>query len=379
MTARARVLLASHDAGGTVPPMLALAEALVERGHQVMWLGQPSIEGRARAAGCDFTAFAGLSDYAPGVPIEEQLPIAVPLIMGADVGEQFVSVAERHGADLVVVDANLAGCAAAAETLEARSAVLLHSMLATFTQTWFADIWPFVGAGVNETRRRFGLGESNSWIDVFASHDRIISVVPRRFDAPDPDLPGNVRHFGFLIPRTSGGGDGRFADGENPTVLVGLSTTYQAQEGLLQAILDALGSLPVRGLASTAGQVDREALRCPSNVVVREFVDHGTALDQTDVMVTHAGLGSVAGALSHGVPLVCMPLGRDQHLNAERVERMGAGVQIDAGAAAAAIADAVQRVLEDRSYHEAASQLALESRAEGGATAAAEELEGLLG
>jgi hypothetical protein len=36
---------------------VALAEAAVSRGHEVVWLGQPSIEGRVVAAGCRFVAF----------------------------------------------------------------------------------------------------------------------------------------------------------------------------------------------------------------------------------------------------------------------------------------------------------------------------------
>ena len=46
-------------------------------------------------------------------------------------------------------------------------------------------------------------------------------------------------------------------------------------------------------------------------------------------MVTHAGLGSVAGAMTFGVPLVCMPVERDQPLNAQRVTDLGAGVALD--------------------------------------------------
>src|SRR5205807_10351571 len=66
------VVLASHDAGGTVPPMLALAEAFVARGQAVTWLGQPSIEARALAAGCRFVAFHGIPDYQARVAIDNQ-------------------------------------------------------------------------------------------------------------------------------------------------------------------------------------------------------------------------------------------------------------------------------------------------------------------
>jgi UDP:flavonoid glycosyltransferase YjiC (YdhE family) len=38
----------------------------------------------------------------------------------------------------------------------------------------------------------------------------------------------------------------------------------------------------------------------------------------------------VAGALQHGVPLVCIPIGADQPLNAARCTALGVGVALDA-------------------------------------------------
>lgn len=372
------VVLVSHDAGGTVPPMLALAEAFVARGHGVVWVGQPSIERRALAAGCQFSAFRGIPDYEPRVLVEDQLAVAAPLTVGAEIGEQARSEAARHGADLVVVDANLVGAAAAAEADDRPSAVLFHSMYATFIDTWFADFWPFLAPGINETRERFGLGACDGWADVFAGHDRLISVVPDLFDAPVAHRPARLRHYGFLVPTTRRGTNpAGFPNGDTPSVLVGLSTTYQRQERLLQATLDALAELEVRAVATTAGQVDMGALRCPPNVVLHEFVDHQALLAHTDVMVTHAGLGSVASALSRGVPLVCTPMGRDQHLNAQRAAHVGAGVDLGVDPLVDDIAAAIKAVLAEPSYRDAAKQTAAASRQAGNQTAAVADLEHL--
>jgi UDP:flavonoid glycosyltransferase YjiC (YdhE family) len=363
--------------------MLALAEAFVARGHGVVWVGQPSVERRALAAGCRFSPFRGIPDYEPRVLVEDQIAVAAPLTVGAEIGEQVRSEAARHGADLIVVDANLVGAAAAAEADDRPSAVLFHSMYATFVDTWFAEFWPFLADAINDTRQRFGLGACEGWGDVFAGHDRLISAVPPRFDAPVADPPGALRHYGFLVPATPprrwGAHPAGFPDGDAPSVLVGSSTTYQGQEQLLQAALDALAELEVRAVASTAGQVDLEALRCPPNVVLHEFVDHQALLAHTDVMVTHAGLGSVAAALSRGVPLVCTPIGRDQHLNAGRVAHLGAGVDLGADPDAAAIAAAVQAVLAEPSYRDAAEHTAAASRQAGNQAAAVTDLEQAVG
>ena len=157
-----------------------------------------------------------------------------------------------------------------------------------------------------------------------------------------------MRHFGFLVPRgratTPSVG---FPRGDDPAVLVGLSTTYQHQEEHLVAIVDALAGLEVRALITTAGQVDSDALARPSHVTITDFLPHTLVLDQTDVMVTHAGLGTVASALTFGVPLVCTPISRDQPLNAQRVAGLGAGIALAGRPTAAEIAAAVEQVLSD--------------------------------
>jgi MGT family glycosyltransferase len=146
----------------------------------------------------------------------------------------------------------------------------------------------------------------------------------------------------------------------------------------LQTILDALGTLEVRALASTAGQVDIGSLRCPPNVQVHDFVDHGAVLPHADVVVTHAGLGTIAAALHRGVPLVCTPIARDQHLNASRVTTLGAGIDAGSNPRADDVAAAVSAVLADPAYRRAATAVETASNAAGGADAAVSDLERLV-
>ena len=75
------------------------------------------------------------------------------------------------------------------------------------------------------------------------------------------------------------------------------------------------------------------------------------------VVVTHAGHGTVIRALADGVPLVCMPMGRDQNDNAARVVFHGAGVRISPAAAADRIRAAVQQILHDPRYRDRARHL----------------------
>jgi UDP:flavonoid glycosyltransferase YjiC (YdhE family) len=138
-------------------------------------------------------------------------------------------------------------------------------------------------------------------------------------------------------------------------VVVGLTTTYQAHSGLLERIVSALATLPVRALVTTGRLSLGEP---PPNVHLASFVPHPRVLPQADVVVTHAGLGTVHAALVHGRPLVCLPIGRDQPDNAARVVWRGAGVRLSPKSRPARIAAAVARVLEDEGLSSSARQLA---------------------
>ena len=349
-------VLVLHDAGGTVPPMLAIGEALAARAHAVTVLGQTSVGARAREAGCEFIALNG-PDYATDRPLEEQLEAVLAVMTGRGPGDDLRSVIAARGADAVIVDCNLAGAAAAAEASGCRSAILLHSMYKTYVDTWFGELWPYLASAINDTRAEFGLDARESWTEIFRSHDRLYAAVPEVFDAPTALAPpASLQHTGFLVPAADPSDRPPELGGpDEHAVLVSLSTTDMGQGPLLQTILDALDGQEVRALVTVGAQHLASGLRVPSNVVVRDHVPHGAVLPHVDAVVTHAGLGTVAASLSHGVPMVCTPISRDQPLNAERVVTVGAGETVPAAEATPEnVRAAVAKVLTDARYRDAA-------------------------
>ena len=367
MGTRLRVLFVAHDAGGTIPPVIATATALIADGHDVRILSQPSVASRAGEVGASFESFAGIADYAPDVAIEDQLSTALPLLVGDGPARQGLDVAGRFDADVVVVDPNLGGVLAAFEAASWPTVVLLHSIYATFVDVWFADLWPLLGSAVNVTRDLFGLPPAASWAGMFDGHDVVLSPVPESFN-PTPITSEQVRHVGFLVPASSE--TRSLGAGEQPRVLVSLSTTHLRQVEQLQAILQALGRLPVRALVTTSSVVSTEQLDAPDNVQVETYIPHAAVLHSCDLVITHGGLGTVAAALSHGVPLVCQPVARDQPLNSERVAQLGAGVVVDVDASPEEIAGGIERVLAEPSFRRNAQDLASASERAGGARSA---------
>jgi UDP:flavonoid glycosyltransferase YjiC (YdhE family) len=142
-------------------------------------------------------------------------------------------------------------------------------------------------------------------------------------------------------------------------------------------VASALGELPVRGLVTTGPSVRPEEIDAPANVTVVERAPHSEVLRHASAVVTHAGHGTVIKALAAGVPVVAIPLGRDQLDNAARVAHHGAGLRLKPKAGPEAIAGAVRRVLDEPSFAAGAQRLAEAIAAETAEDRAAAELEAL--
>jgi len=198
-------------------------------------------------------------------------------------------------------------------------------------------------------------------------------------------LPKNTDYVGPITRGDSGGQLGGLAVSGlemitgscDPWVLLSLGTTLQGQIEALPEMLAAVASLPVRVLLTLGGVVPVGAADAPPNVTVREFVPHDLVLPHMAAVISHGGLSTITAALASGVPLVCIPQGRDQPLNAARVEVCGAGRVVAPKAPATEIATAVDAVLRDETARASARRFAAGIAALGGGERAIAEVEQL--
>ena len=146
--------------------------------------------------------------------------------------------------------------------------------------------------------------------------------------------------------------------GAEPLVLVALSADFQDQADVLRRVVAGLGELGVRGLVTTGPAVDPADIEAPPNVSVVRSAPHSVVLEHAAAVVTHAGHGTLIKALAAGVPVVALPMGRDQLDNAARLEVAHAGIRVKPGARPARIAAAVRSVLETPGYAAGARRVA---------------------
>jgi UDP:flavonoid glycosyltransferase YjiC (YdhE family) len=167
-----------------------------------------------------------------------------------------------------------------------------------------------------------------------------------------------------------------------PVVSVTLGTIFNLESGdLFERILAGLAPLPVEVVATVGRELDPETLGPQhGSVRVEQFVAQDALLPRCAVAVSHGGSGSVVGALAHGVPLVLLPLGADQPLNAARCAELGVARVLEPfSVTSAEIGRAVAVVLGDPSYRRNAQRIAVEAAEQPGPEEAVGWLERLAG
>ena len=145
-------------------------------------------------------------------------------------------------------------------------------------------------------------------------------------------------------------------------VAVTLGTMLPGRTDALVGILDGLGVLDIEVVATVGQELDPAALgdRGPS-VHVERWLPMSRLLATADALVFHAGSGTMLAALAAGVPLVLLPVAADQPENADRCAATGAGIPLPPDARGSdEVARATRAVLEDPRYRAAAARVAAE-------------------
>jgi MGT family glycosyltransferase len=378
-----KVLMVTWDGAGNLVSTLGVARALAERGHDVRLLGHRSIDQRCGAHGWRFRPFRHTVEFDSTAvldPAAEMEVLTRDLWFNDSVARDVVDELEQEGADLLVVDCLLPGGLSAGVAAGVPTAALFHSPISGFLGGPMVEMMMPAMPAVNAGRADLGLGAIDWLAELYAECDLAIVATPREFEVEQP-FPANVHFVGPVLggpPLTADLDETTTDDGPAPLVVVSLSTSHQGQVPVLQLLIDALAELPVRVVVTTGPAVSRDDVTARANTTVAGYVPHTSLLPQASLVVTHAGLETVMATLSHGVPLLCVPMGRDQFFNASRVQDLGAGQVISADADTSTIVAAVESLLgPDSTARDGAKHFAQVIAGYGGADAAVDALEDL--
>jgi UDP:flavonoid glycosyltransferase YjiC (YdhE family) len=403
-----KYLLCTWEGGGVIPPELGLAKRLIARGHQVRVLACPAVEEAARAAGCEFSPWVTAPkkhSLAPEEDLMRDWEFKNIFKLFAHILDVFVcgpagkfaadtlAVLKEHPADVVLTDFIMLGAQIAAEKAGLPCAVLQPNInmrpvagvpalgpglmpakgpfgrLRDRVMTGMGNrLWRKGLPAFNAARAELGLGALRDIWEQYDRATRVFVMTSKELDFLPPSgvagLPPNMTYMGAVLDDPMWAGDAWSppwpAENQDPIVLVGLSSTYQEQQAAMGRVVEALSGMKVRALVTLGpalASVGTEVKVTSPNVVVVKTAPHGLVLPHCAAVITHCGHGTTIRSLAAGVPLVCMPMGRDQNDTAARVVARGAGVRIKPTAGPAAIRKALETVLGDVRYAERARAL----------------------
>lgn len=116
--------------------------------------------------------------------------------------------------------------------------------------------------------------------------------------------------------------------GDEPLVLIAPSTAQDQEHRMLHAALRGLADAPVRVLGTWNHRLPPTPLPVPDNARLVDWVCYSRTMPHCDVVVCHAGHGTLVRALSSGCAVVACPAVGDMNENAARLDWTGAGVRV---------------------------------------------------
>jgi len=358
-----RILLGAFGDPGHAFPMIALGRALAARGHEVTLQTWRRWQRGVEAEGLRFATAPEYQVFPNGPPGSPPLDFYEAVVHATRDTLPLVRELRPHA---VVADILTLAPALAAEAQGVPHATLIphvhphtppdspiYSLGARLPRTAAGRaFWRRAHGAVlrglergrlelNETRARLGLqpldylhGGISRQLALVATFPQLEYPLPRDgLTRSENGWRTNAHVIGPLmweppaenVALPSGGGAVR---PDAPLVLVAPSTAQDAEHRLLRAALRGLAHAPVRVLATYNRRLPPHALTVPPNARVVDWVSYSRTMPRCDVVVCHAGHGTLVRALSCGCAVVACPAVGDMSENAARLEWAGAGVRV---------------------------------------------------
>jgi UDP:flavonoid glycosyltransferase YjiC (YdhE family) len=349
---------------GHFHPMIPLARALEARGHRVVVATDPGFCAYVRRVGFEAHP-AGLDQpeaqarfvaQTPGwaqTPPEDRMPLQFPgLFAGVRAPRMLDDLEDIMGdvrPDLVIHEtAELAGAIAAEVAgvphVEHSFGILRPAIVRAVASEIVAPL--AARRGVPNP----GVGGSGG--------ELYLDICPPGIQRPEiaevpnvqPLQPLGFDEGGAALPRWVGDLPAR------PTVYVTMGTVFNTATGVFASILDGLRGEPINVIVTVGESGDPAVLGAQeANVHIERYIPQSLILPHCDLVVSHAGSGATIGALAAGVPMLALPQGADQFLNAEAITRRGAGLRLlPRELTPSAVRDATRRLLDEPDFADVA-------------------------
>ena len=405
---------------GHLNPMSALGYELKQRGHRVTFFGLPDVESYAIAAKLEFYPIGaakfplGSSERSldrlgrlDGIPA---LLYTIDLFrQGTEVVLQEVPQACKQAeVEALLIDQALFEGSTIAEHLNLPFVTICNALLLNseptvppsltgwdYDPSWVGQLRNQISTNllklagipiqliVNQYREKWGLKtlSSNDELDLWSTR-AIISQQPPSFEFPRQQLP-NYFHFVGPLVNNVARAEIPFPWEKltaKPLIYASLGTVQNRLLRVFIQIAYACLGLDVQLVISLGGATEPEELGyVPGSPIVVKAAPQLALLERASLCITHAGMNTTLESLSHGVPMVAIPVTNDQPAVAARIAWTKTGKVVDLNNCTVdALKTAIAQVLSQPEYRQNALKFKTEIEQAGGAAKAAEIIESTL-
>jgi sterol 3beta-glucosyltransferase len=352
---------------GDVQPFIALALALMERGHTVAIVTNENFREFVEGFGVPYLPITGDTEKIINSPE------ALKLLEGGSIFKFFYHIqkvsaetADQANRDILQACANfdhlitsvlpLPVVYSIAEKYKKKLAVVFLSVPPVPTKEfpfqvfgakghpWFNRLsYRLVGLAylmirkkMNEFRKQIGLPPANVLKAMLKSETLALTAISQLLMPQPKDWPSNAHATGFLyLPPKTREKPGRqeipegleswLAKGDTPVYMGFGSIPIPDQAKLVRALQ---GLLAERRVVLAAGWSTLNNLPEHPNLFTVKYVNHDWLLPRCSAAVIHGGIGTIAAVLRSGRPIIVVSILADQPINGQMIEQKGLGFHI---------------------------------------------------
>lgn len=376
----------SIPAHGHVNPTLPLVRELTSRGHRIIYYETEEFREKIEAAGAQFVCvepymppapknidqIAG-KDFAALIEMVAETTLALDERIAQDIAQKKPDLiigdsvcfwgrllAKKHGVPFI--------CSTTTFAFNQHSATSMKPRLPEIIRMVFG--MPRIEKSMQRLRDH-GYAVS-SFLDVIQNDPVTDTIVyTSRLFQPSAETFGENYAFvgpsvSFRYPRKAHA---------RPLAYISLGTVLHNAPRFYRSCIRALRDMDCDAIISIGSKVDPASVgEIPENVQIFPRVNQLEVLASADVFLTHCGMNSVSESLLCGVPMVLFPQHSEQEAVCSRAEALGAGLRLKK-ATPREIRRALEAVLTNVQYKEAAQAVAEDFAQCGGAKAAADFIE----
>ncbi len=383
-----RFLFTTSPFYGHLHPLVPLARALVEAGHEVAFAATPSFAPTIRAAGFEFLPagldeqndpefhrlMAQLATMPPGPESERAIIGQVFLDLGPRrLAADLVPLAGRWRPDMLIRESASVGTVIAAEHLGLPHANVSPGMWEKGESVWMEGASKYL----DPIRQSWGLAPDPTLESLYPYLS--ICYSPPSLASIDLDKPRSLPPNTHFIRRqfydqADGAGLPEWvrAMPDQPVVYVTLGTMVNNMPGgnyypaVFQAIIAGLRDEPVNLIVTLGREKDPADFGPqPPNVHIERYIPQSLMFPYCDLVISHGGSNTVLQTLDAGLPMVMVPLIADQFMNAGlcRLAKFGEVVELG-DLSPESIRSAARKTLDDPAYRQNVARLRDEMHAQ---------------